>query len=443
MQMTLRVGMVSLGCPKNLVDGEIMLGFIKDAGLMITSREQDADVLIINTCTFIDQAKEESINTILELAQHKVKGNCRSIIVAGCLAQRYPQELLQEMPEIDGLVGTGFIGAITEAINRTVAGERVALVGPPGYLHQAGQTRVLSTPPYTAYLKIAEGCDNRCSYCIIPDVRGPYRSRVQEDVLEEAKKLAGQGVKELILAAQDTTLYGKDVYSRLVLPSLLAGMEQIEGLTWIRILYAYPTYLTDDLIKTMAGSRKICRYLDLPLQHASNTVLKRMSRQGDRDGYLRLVEKLRHRIPGITLRTSFIVGYPGETEAEFQELLEFMQQVKFDHAGVFIYSREEGTRAAEMTGQVPEDIKQKRWEKAMKLQQGISLDNNRSKIGKTLTVLVTGVGENNTYEGRAEGDAPGIDGQVYFKANKDLKCGDFVRVSIKGASWYDLNGELV
>ncbi|MDD2554156.1 MAG: 30S ribosomal protein S12 methylthiotransferase RimO [Desulfotomaculaceae bacterium] len=440
--MTFKIGLVSLGCSKNLVDSEIMLGLIKDSGFLITNREQEADVLIINTCSFIDQAKEESINTILELARYKVDGNCRSIIVAGCLAQRYPQELLQEMPEIDGLVGTGSIAEIAGVINRTLAGERVALVGLPGYLHHAEQTRIQATPFYTAYLKIAEGCDNRCSYCVIPDIRGPYRSREMEDILEEAAGLAGRGVKELVLTAQDTTLYGKDIYSRLALPDLLAGMERIEGLLWLRILYAYPSYLTDKLIDTMAKSSKICRYLDLPLQHASDTILRRMNRRGSRDDYLKLVEKLRQSIPGITLRTSFIVGFPGETEAEFQELLDFMSQVKFDRAGVFVYSREEGTAAARVTGQVPEDIKNERRERAMGLQQEISLDNNRGKVGKTVTVLVEGTGDSDIYEGRTESDAPGIDGKVFFKANKNVNCGDFVRVLIKDASWYDLNGKL-
>lgn len=440
--MTLKIGLVSLGCPKNLVDSEIMLGFIKDAGFLITNREQEADVLIINTCSFIDQAKEESINTILELAGHKVDGNCRSIIVTGCLAQRYHQELLREMPEIDGLVGTGSIAGIAGVINRTLAGERVALVGLPGYLHHVEQTRIQSTPSYTAYLKIAEGCDNRCSYCVIPDIRGPYRSREIEDILTEAAGLASRGVKELIVTAQDTTLYGIDIYSRPALPELLAGMEQIEGLAWIRILYAYPTYLTDKLIRTMAKSSKICRYLDLPLQHASDTVLRRMNRRGNRDDYLRLVEKLRQSIPGITLRTSFIVGFPGETEAEFQELLDFMSQVRFGRAGVFVYSCEEDTAAARMTGQVPEDIKNERWERAMELQREISLDNNRGKAGETVTVLVEGTKDGDIYEGRTESDAPGIDGKVFFKANRNVNCGDFVRVLIKDASWYDLNGEL-
>ncbi len=440
--MTLTIGLVSLGCPKNLVDSEIMLGFIKDAGFLITNREQKADVLIINTCSFIDQAKEESINTILELARCKIDGKCRSIIVTGCLAQRYPQELLQEIPEIDGLVGTGAIAEIAGAIRRTLAGERVLLIGAPGYLHQAAQTRIRATPPYTAYLKIAEGCNNRCSYCVIPDIRGPYRSREIEDILDEAAGLASRGVKELIITAQDTTLYGLDIYSRLALPELLAGMEQIEGLVWVRILYAYPTYLTDNLIKSMANNSKICRYLDLPLQHASGKVLSRMNRRGNRDDYLKLVEKLRQSIPGITLRTSFIVGFPGETEADFQELLDFMSQVKFERAGVFTYSCEENTAAAKMAGQIPADIMNERRERAMEHQRRISLNNNLGKIGKTVTVLVEGLGKNQLYTGRSEGDAPDIDQKIFFKANRKINNGDFVQVLIKEASWYDLKGAL-
>ncbi|MFX4260835.1 30S ribosomal protein S12 methylthiotransferase RimO [Pelotomaculum propionicicum] len=440
--MTLKVGIVSLGCPKNLVDSEIMLGIIKDSGFVLTNSEEEADVLVINTCSFIDEAKEESINTILELARQKVDGKCRSLLVAGCLAQRYPEELMREMPEIDGLVGTGFIAEIASAINKTLAGEKAVLVGTPGYLHQADHSRVQATPSYTAYLKIAEGCDNRCSYCVIPDIRGSYRSRKMEDILDEAAGLAGRGVKELVVTAQDTTLYGMDIYSRLALPDLLSGLESIEGLVWIRVLYGYPTYFSDELIEIMSRGRKICRYIDLPLQHASDTVLRRMNRKGSREDYLRLLEKLRRSIPGITLRTSFIVGFPGETEDEFQELLDFMSQVKFERAGVFIYSREESTAAADMSGQVPEEIKIERRKKAMELQQEISLENNRSKVGETLTVLVEGAGENGMYEGRTEGDAPGIDGKVFFSSQRNLNPGDFVRVLIKDASWYDLNGEL-
>lgn len=441
--MTLKVGLVSLGCPKNLVDSEIMLGLIRDSGFVLTNSEQEADVLVINTCSFIDEAKDESIRTILELARHKVEGKCRSLLVAGCLAQRYPRELLEEMTEIDGLIGTGSVQEIAGAIKRSLAGERVLLVGSPGYLHNAEHPRVQATPPYTAYLKIAEGCDNRCSYCVIPEIRGPYRSRKMEDALSEAASLAGLGVKEIILTAQDTTQYGKDLYSRLALQELLAGMEEIEGLVWVRILYGYPTNITEKLIGTMAQSKKICRYLDLPLQHASDTVLRRMNRKGSRADYLRLVEKLRLSIPGITLRTSFIVGFPGETEEDFQELLDFISEVKFERAGVFVYSQEEGTPAAKKGGQVPEEIKIERRERAMELQQEISLEKNRGKVGETVTVLVEGARKAGEYEGRTESDAPDIDGKVFFSTDRDLNPGDFASVLIEEASWYDLHGKHV
>ncbi len=439
--MALKVGLVSLGCPKNLVDSEIMLGFIKESGFAITSNEQEADILVINTCSFIDEAKEESINTILELARHKAEGKCRSILVAGCLAQRYPQELLLEIPEIDGLVGTGFVTEIAGAIKRTLNGERVLLVGAPGCLHQADSPRILATPSYTAYLQIAEGCDNRCSYCVIPEIRGPYRSRKIEDVLAEAAGLASRGVKELVLTAQDTTRYGLDLYARLALDELLTRLADIEGLVWIRILYAYPTFITDQLVATLAADKKICRYLDIPFQHSSDTVLKKMNRGGSRKEYVSLIEKLRLSIPGITLRSTFIVGFPGETEDDFQDLLDFMMQVKLDRVGIFAYSREEGTAAAKMDRQVPDEIKTERRDRAMELQQKISLEINQRKIGETVTVLVEGIGsEADLYEGRSEGDAPDIDGRVLIKSSRNLKPGDFVKVLIESASWYDLYG---
>jgi len=443
--MSVKVGLISLGCPKNLVDSETMLGLLKDAGFEITGREREADVLIVNTCSFIDDAKEESIKTILELARLKEEGKCRALLVTGCLAQRYPGELQAEMPEIDGLIGTGLLPGVPGVVRRVLAGEKVVAVGAPGYLHSARLSRILATPGYTAYLKIAEGCDNRCSYCTIPAVRGPFRSREIDDLLAEAEELAGRGVKELILVAQDTTRYGKDLYGRPVLDGLLGRLAAVEGLVWLRLLYTYPTLLTDELIRLMAREKKICRYLDLPLQHAANPVLSRMNRRGGREEAARLVEKLRSEVPGITLRTSFIVGFPGETEEDFRELLDFMAQVRFDRVGVFAYSREEGTTAAEMSGQAPEAVKVERRERAMALQQEISLEKNRRKIGEEITVLVeeSGLKERGFYTGRSEGDAPEIDGRVYFKADRILNPGDFVKVSVKGARPYDLTGELV
>ncbi|MCL6634165.1 MAG: 30S ribosomal protein S12 methylthiotransferase RimO [Peptococcaceae bacterium] len=443
--MTIKVGLVSLGCPKNLVDSEIMLGLLKDAGFIVTNRDQEADVLIVNTCSFINDAKEESIKTILELARRKEGGRCRALLVAGCLAQRYSEELLAEMPEIDGLIGTGSVSEILQVIRRVLAGERVSLVGAPGYLHTARLPRIQATPSYTAYLKIAEGCDNRCSYCTIPAVRGPFRSREQGDILAEAAGLARRGVKELILVAQDTTRYGVDLYGRAALTELVGRLAEVDGLIWLRLLYAYPALITDELIRLLATEKKLCRYLDIPLQHAADPVLLRMNRRGTGEEAVRLIEKLRSAVPGITLRTSFMVGFPGETEEDFRGLLDFMARVKFDRAGVFVYSREEGTAAAEMSGQVPEEVKLERRARAMALQQMISLEKNRERIGEVITVLVEGCRSRRRgmYSGRSEGDAPEIDGKVFFKSSVDLRAGDFVKVLVKGARAYDLTGELV
>lgn len=443
--MGIKIGLVSLGCPKNLVDSEIMLGLLKKDGYEITAREEEADVLIVNTCSFINDAKEESIRTIIELARNKINGRCRAILVAGCLAQRYPAELMAEMPEIDGLVGTGQVPEIARAVRRVLEGGKVLLTGSPGYLHDAYFPKVLATPPYTAYLKIAEGCDNRCSYCVIPAVRGPFRSRRMEDIMSEAEELANKGVKELIIVAQDTTRYGIDLYGKPMLDALLEGLTGIKGPVWLRLLYTYPSLITDDLIYLMAKSRKICRYLDIPFQHASNRVLQLMNRRGSKEEAARLVAKLRADIPGIVLRTTFIVGFPGETEEDFQELLDFMAEAKFDRAGVFTYSREEGTAAAEMPGQVPEEVKLLRRERAMMLQQEISLQKNLKRVGKVIEVLVEGksLKGKGMYTGRSEGDAPGIDGKVFFKSGFNLQPGDFARVLIKGGTEYDLTGETV
>ncbi len=442
--MATKVGLVSLGCPKNLVDSEVMLGLIKDAGYEITGSEQEADVLIVNTCSFINDAKEESIKTIFELARRKDEGSCRVLLVAGCLAQRYPRQLLDEIPEIDGLIGTGALPGITGAIRRALAGERVLIVNEPGHLNTGDKPRLQSTPSYSAYLKIAEGCDNRCSYCTIPQVRGMYQSRTMEDITSEAEGMARRGVKELILVAQDTTRYGIDLYRKPALDDLLPRLDQIEGLVWLRFLYTYPTLFSDKLIQALVNTGKLCRYLDLPLQHAADTVLRRMNRRGGVREVTRLLEKLRGSIPGLTLRTTFIVGFPGETETEFQKLLDFMAYIKFERVGVFAYSREEGTPAAALPGQVPEEVKMARRDKAMALQRKISMEINQGKIGKEITVLVERRRNKKpyVYEGRSEGDAPDIDGKVIIKSSKDLEPGSFVRVLIKSASPYDLEGEL-
>ncbi len=443
--MTVKVGLVSLGCPKNLVDSEVILGFLKNAGFEITNREQDAEVLIINTCSFINDAKEESIKTIIQLARLKNGGNCRALLVTGCLAQRYEKELLAEMPEIDALIGTGYITDIPAIIPRVLAGESFSRVGIPGYLHTSNTPKIQTTPRYTAYLKIAEGCNNCCSYCIIPALRGKYRSRTMEDILNEAVKLVEYGVKELILVAQDTTFYGIDLYGRPVLDDLIRRLAAVKDLVWLRILYTYPTLITDGLIKLLATEEKLCRYLDMPLQHAENEILKKMNRYSSREETVRLVKKLRADVPGITIRTSFIVGFPGETEQGFQELLDFMEELKFDRVGVFAYSREEGTAAAILPGQVPEEIKQERCHRAMFQQQKISLEKNLKKIGKVITVLVEerSLKKQGVYIGRSEGDAPDIDGRVLFKSNLVLQQGEIVKVLIKNAREYDLSGELI
>jgi ribosomal protein S12 methylthiotransferase len=443
--MALKTGLVSLGCPKNLVDSEIMLGLLQASGFEITNREQDAEVLIVNTCSFIQDAREESIKTILELAQYKKRGRCRALLVAGCLAQRYPREMMAELPEVDAVLGTGSIPEITGVIQRVLQGERVSLVGTPGYLHTAGLPKLQATPSYSAYLKIAEGCDNCCTYCIIPHLRGPYRSREADDILAEAAAMASRGVKELNLVAQDTTRYGMDRYGKPYLNPLLRRLSRLEGVVWIRLLYTYPTLLNEELIQLIAGEKKICHYLDIPLQHASASVLRRMNRRGSGEGSARLIEKIRAAIPDITLRTSFIVGFPGETEADFEELLGFIAGVQFERVGIFTYSREEGTPGAELPDQVPEEVKLERKNRAMTLQQKISLKKNRLRLGQVLTVLVEGRNTKGVYHGRSEGDAPDIDGKVYFKANAAVKVnpGDFVKVRVTSARPYDLIGELV
>ncbi len=442
--MAVKVGMVSLGCPKNLVDSEIMLGIMRQCGYSITPRKHEADVLVVNTCAFINDAKEESIEAIFEMAQQKKKGKCRALIVAGCLAQRYPQELMLEIPEIDGLVGTGQIKSIGKVVQMVLRGEKVKMVGSPGFLPDAGIKRLRVTNRYSAYLKIAEGCNNRCSYCVIPSIRGVYRSRRLEDVNAEAKITVGEGVKELILVAQDTTYYGKDIYGKPSLPLLLKKLAGIKNLVWLRFMYAYPSLIDDSLIEVMASERKICRYIDMPLQHASKAVLKRMNRLFGRDEALLLINKLRCAVPEIAVRTTFIVGFPGETNEDFNELLSFLEEVRFERVGIFMYSAEEGTPAASMPGQVPEEIKFERWQRAMELQKKISLENNKKKIGKIIEVLVEGKkpGEQGIYLGRSEWDSPEIDGVVSIASPKDLKPGELIKVRVSGASEYDLSGVL-
>lgn len=433
--------MVNLGCDKNRVDSEVMLGLLECGGFQLTG-EQDADVIIVNTCAFIQEAKEESIETILELAGYKERGRCRVLLVAGCLAQRYPDELLREIPELDGVVGTGGVGDIVDIVRRAAMGERVREVGPPGFLSRQALPRVLSGSPFTAYLKIAEGCDNRCAYCVIPGLRGSHRSREPDTLTEEAAQLVSGGVRELILVAQDTTRYGSDLGNGATLAGLVTRLVRLKGLEWIRLLYCYPTGITFELVELLCGEPKVCRYLDIPMQHAAEPVLRRMGRKTNRDDLRKLVRFLRHSVPGLAIRSTFMVGFPGETESDFQELLEFLREARLDRAGFFAYSREEGTAASRMPDQVPEAVKQERLERAAAVQRDVSLSLNRARVGSEVPVLVEGR-KGRHYYGRSESDAPDIDGWVFLEAREELDPGTFVRVRITRAGSYDLWGEIV
>ncbi|HWI54290.1 MAG TPA: 30S ribosomal protein S12 methylthiotransferase RimO [Desulfobacteria bacterium] len=440
----LKVGLISLGCAKNSVDSEVIMGLLKQEGYQITEREELADILIVNTCGFINSAKEESVNAILDAAEYKKKGSCKALVVAGCLAQRYKDELLAEIPEIDGLIGTGEIPRIANVVREAVNGERSAHVNTPDFIYDHEMPRILSTPGYTAYVKVADGCDNRCTYCAIPGIRGGYRSRPMESVSQEVSRLSAGGVREINLIAQDTTRYGFDLYGDYKLDKLLTDLVKIDDIAWIRVLYAYPTHFTDKLIEVMAHSEKICKYLDIPLQHADDKILKAMNRRGSNYDILKLIEKLRSSIPGLAIRTSFIVGFPGETEESFENLVDFVKSVRFDRMGVFTYSPEEGTPAAELPGQVPEEVKEARRDILMKIQQEISLEINKSKIEKTIDVLIEGKDhkEKELYVGRTQFDAPDVDGSVFVRGN-GLQPGDIVPVKITHAYEYDLIGEVI
>ncbi len=438
-----KVAVVSLGCAKNLVDTENMLGLLAEKGYQLTTDEMQADLLLVNTCGFIESAKEESIDAILELARYK-KEKGSKLVVTGCLAQRYKDELLQEIPEIDAIIGTGNIERVVEVVEKAVSGERVdAVCAPDGKINRL-LPRVLSNPGQTVYVKIAEGCNNRCAYCAIPAIRGPYRSKPMEIIEQEVQQLVRQGAKEVILVAQDTTRYGYDLYQDYMLAELLGRLCKIPDLAWLRVLYCYPTHFNDRLIEVMASEPKICQYVDLPLQHASDKILKSMNRRDSIQQIKDLIAKLRRVIPDLTLRTTFIVGFPGETEEDFQQLLDFMQEIKFDRVGVFKYSLEEGTPAALMPNQVPEEIKEERYHRAMALQQRISQKLNEQKIGRRLEVLVEGElsDQPGVYVGRSRGDAPEVDGLVYFKAGRKVHFGELVNVQIKSATEYDLTGVL-
>jgi len=435
------VALVSLGCAKNLVDSEVMLGLLNEEGYTLTVEPETADVVVVNTCGFIAAAKQESINTILELAKLK-EYKCRLLLVAGCLAQRYGGELLNRMPELDGLVGTGDTGAIIMAIKQGLEGEK-PLLNRGEHPAADDAPRLLATPGHTAFLKVAEGCDNNCSYCAIPAIRGPYRSRRLSAVVAEAEQLAAGGVREINLVAQDITLYGSDLNGRRELTPLLKELAAIKGLAWIRLLYAYPERVDSELIAAIAGEKKVCNYLDLPLQHADNGILDRMGRKMTREGMLDLLSRLRGEVPGIVVRSSFIIGFPGEGEEQFRNLLTFLSEALLERVGFFTYSREEGTPAALFRGQVPENIKQNRLKRAVALQSGIMEKQNRALIGKVLPVMIDGPSAQTpgVTLGRTEGQAPEVDGYVQV-AGKHGPSGKIVQVRIQGFGQY-LTGEII
>lgn len=447
----MKIGVVSLGCPKNLVDSETMLGLIHEENYEITNDPSEAEIIIVNTCGFIESAKEESINTILQMAEYKKSGSCKYIIVTGCLSQRYAEELFNELPEADAIAGVEVYDEIGSIIKRVMNGERFIMLerSKPDVIYTSKETflpRILTTPSYTAYLKIAEGCDNCCSYCAIPKIRGPYRSKPMEQVLKEAKALADNGVKELIVVAQDTTRYGEDLPGgKLLLADLLKELNKIESLKWIRVMYCYPNNFTDELIETFASLDKVCKYVDLPLQHASNRLLASMNRYDTREEVETLLAKLRKRIPGIVIRTTFIVGFPGETNADFEELKEFMEQQRFENAGVFAYSQEEGTVAGAMPNQIPDEIKQERYHELMALQAQISEEIHKDTEGQTLEVLVEGIEEDGSglHYGRSYREAPDIDGLVFIENPGDIKPGCFVKVNILQGFTYESVGERI
>ena len=442
-----KISFISLGCDKNLIDSEIMLGLIDENGYIIVSDESEADIVIINSCGFIMDANEEAIENILRIADYKKEGKCKGIIVTGCMAQRYKDEIFKELPEVDAVVGTGDFENIVSVINRICSGEKsVQLVTDKDHIIDPKNSlkRIVTSVGGYSYLKIAEGCDNFCTYCTIPYLRGKYRSRTIESLIEEAKILAAQGVRELILIAQDTSLYGTDLYGEKKLPLLLEKLSEIEDIEWIRILYCYPEHITEEIIDAMANNPKVCHYLDMPVQHSDNDILKRMGRRRTREGLVDVIDRLRAKMPDICLRTTLIVGFPNETEENFKNLCDFISEVKFDRLGVFTYSREEGTPAYKMDGQIDEEIKQQRKDYILEMQKSISSEKCSSFIGKTLKVIVEGKldSEEKTYCSRSYRDCYEIDGFVFFDSEEELIAGDFYNIKITDSSDYDLIGEI-
>lgn len=439
----MKILFVSLGCDKNLVDSEVMLGLLAKKGYGFTDDETEADIIVVNTCCFIGDAKEESINTILEMAEYRKAGTCRALIVTGCLAQRYKQEIIDEIPEVDAVLGTTTYDSIAEAIENALGGEHLLRCEDIDRLVLTDSKRMLTTGGHYAHLKIAEGCNKHCTYCIIPKLRGNYRSFPMERLVEEAKELAEQGVKELILVAQETTLYGLDLYGEKSLHKLLRELCRIKGIRWIRVQYCYPEEIYDELIRTIKEESKVCSYLDLPIQHASDRILRRMGRKTSQQDIREIVAKLRKEIPDICLRTTLISGFPGETQEDHEELMTFVDELEFDRLGVFAYSPEEDTPAAEMPDQIPDELKEERRDEIMELQQEISFEKAEAMIGKELWCMVEGkVTDEYAYVARTYKDAPGVDGYIFIQTLEELMSGDFVRVRVTGADEYDLIGEI-
>ena len=435
---------ISLGCDKNLVDTEKMLGILGAGGYSFTDSEEEADIVLINTCCFINDAKEESVNTILEMAKLKESGRVRALIVSGCMAQRYQEEILSEVPEVDAIVGTASYDEIRAVLDRVLGGEKVSCFHGLSALPDVREKRRITTGGHYAYLKIAEGCDNRCTYCIIPSLRGPYRSVPMEKLLEEARYLADQGVKELILVAQETTVYGVDLYGKKCLPDLLRRLAGIEGFAWIRLLYCYPEEITDELIEVIRTEPKVCHYLDIPIQHASDRILRRMGRRTSQRELRERIAAIRERIPDIALRTTLISGFPGETQEDHEELYRFVNEMEFDRLGVFAYSAEEDTPAAAYPDQVPEEIRESRRDELMELQQEIAFENAEKMKERVLDVLIEGcVADENVCVGRTYRDAPDVDGLIFVNSAAPLLSGEFRRVRVTGAFEYDLTGELI
>lgn len=439
----MRILFISLGCDKNLVDSEEMLYLLRKKGYEITDDEENADIIVVNTCCFIHDAKEESIDTILEMGKYRLSGKVKALIVTGCLAQRYREEILKEIPEVDAVLGTASYDDILEAVEKTLKGEKYLSFRPTDRLVDTGGGRIITTGGAYEYLRIAEGCAKHCTYCVIPKVRGGYRSIPMERLLDTARQMVGEGVKELIVIAQETTLYGTDLYGKKSLHILLEKLCRIEGLVWIRLLYCYPEEIYPELVDTIAREPKICHYLDLPIQHCSDSILKRMGRKTTKADLERIITEIRERIPDMVIRTTLITGFPGETKEDHEELMQFVADMAFDRLGVFTYSPEEDTPAAAMENQVPEEVKEQRKAELMELQQDISLELDQERIGEELLVFVEGkVADENAYVGRTYADAPGIDGYIFVNTGESLMTGDFVRVKVTGALEYDLIGEI-